>query len=159
MSKECRELFSAITHAKKRAFLMAYIELPVITKAAEAAGVSRAIHLVWKRVDPDYAEAFALAQELAAETLEDEATRRALGWKEIRYDDNGQPYEVPKHSDVLMIFRLKGEMSKYQPAAPIIGYSPEAIQALIKKVVDLVGPSAAETLAAELQRHQSPGSQ
>lgn len=152
MSKECRELFSAINHPKKRAFLLSYIELGLVTKAAEVVGMNRVSHLVWLKNDPDYVAAFALAKELAADRLEDEATRRALGWKEIRYDADGQPYEVPKHSDTLLIFRLKGEFAKYREAPAVYGYAPDVVEALVKKVVALVGPDVGQELAADLRK-------
>jgi hypothetical protein len=47
--------------------------------------------------------------------LEDEAIRRAKGWKETLLQPDGTTIEVPKQSDTLLIFLLKGAMpEKYR---------------------------------------------
>ena len=68
------------------------------------------MHYYWLKQDAAYAEAFAEAQGLVAAMLEDEAIRRAQGWEETHYTLSGTPYTVPKHSDTLLIFLLKGAM-------------------------------------------------
>jgi len=99
--------FHAIPHAKKRAFLAAYAHCGQIGHAATLAGCDRGSHYDWKRTDPAYAAAFQVAQAMAVEAYEDEATRRALGWDETRYTTDGTPYTVRQQSDTLLIFRLK----------------------------------------------------
>ena len=90
-------LFQEFRHPK-RAFLQAYLRCGQITKAARAAHIHDTMHYYWKKTDPHYAAAFEEARELAAQHLEDEAVRRALGG-----------------SDVLLIFLLKGFMpEKYK---------------------------------------------
>ena len=77
--------------------------------ACEAAEVGRSSHYRW-RSDPEYREAFELAEEDAADVLEAEARRRAVegvekpvGWYK------GEPGgSVREYSDVLLIFLLKG---------------------------------------------------
>jgi hypothetical protein len=99
-------IFNNIQHPKKRAFLLAYGMTGLLSEATKAAGCERTIHYHWLK-DPEYAEAFQLAKEMAADTHEEEATRRALGWDETRYTDDGTPYTIRKYSDTLLIVRLK----------------------------------------------------
>lgn len=101
-----QRLFDKIHHAKKRAFLAAYATCGHLSQAAQLAGCSRHSHYHWL-ADPAYAEAWDAAQRMAADVLEDEATRRALGWEETRYSADGTAYTVHKYSDVLLIVRLK----------------------------------------------------
>jgi hypothetical protein len=81
-----------MSHPKKRAFLAAYAQVGSVSGAARAAGVSRRSHSRWLE-DADYASAFETAKDEAADTLEDEARRRAF-----------------EGSDVLLIFLLKGAL-------------------------------------------------
>lgn len=107
--------FRHIPHVKKRALLAAYTETARVASAAKAADVDRNMHYHWLRDDPEYAKAFAVAQQMAAQTLEDEAVRRARDgvmhpviWRGVitnHYLD---------YSDTLLIFLLKGQMpAKY----------------------------------------------
>jgi hypothetical protein len=100
-------VFHKILHPKKRAFLMAFATTGRIQEAAAIAQCQRDAHYHWKATDPDYQAAFALAKEMAADVHEDEASRRALGWDETRYADDGTPYTLRKYSDTLLIVRLK----------------------------------------------------
>lgn len=152
MGDAAKSLFPKITHPKKRAFLMSYIETSVISVSASLVGIDRKSHNHWLHTDPDYVEAFALAKSKAADHLEDEATRRALGWMETRYTPEGTEYHVPRHSDTLMIFRLKGEFAKYREQPAVYGYAPDVVEALVKKVVALVGPDVGQELAADLRK-------
>ncbi len=83
-------MFANIAHPQKRAFLAAYSECGLVSESAEIAGISRETHYHWRRTDPEYADAFALAIELAADLLEDTARRRANG----------------HHSDKVLLFLL-----------------------------------------------------
>lgn len=78
----------------------------MLTKAAQLAGCDRTAHYHWL-ADPEYQEAFQLAQRVAADLHEEEATRRAFGWDEERIGADGTPYTVRKYSDTLLIVRLK----------------------------------------------------
>jgi hypothetical protein len=90
----------------------------MIAEATVAAQCSREIHYKWLRFDPDYADAFAEAQQMALSVLEEEATRRAPGWEETRYTNDGTPYTVRKYSDVMLIVRLKAlAPEKYRDSA------------------------------------------
>lgn len=69
-------MFESISHPKQRQFLVAYAECGVIREAAQLCEISRESHYDWMR-EPEYAEAYILARELAADALEDEARMRA----------------------------------------------------------------------------------
>ena len=101
-----RQPFNRIQHPKKRAFLAAYAACGQIGVAAQTAGIHRTSHFYWQE-DPDYVAAFAEAHQMAISLHEDEASRRALGWDETRYTDDGTSYTIHKYSDVMLIFRLK----------------------------------------------------
>jgi hypothetical protein len=105
-------LFPTISYSKKRALLLAYVETGRLREACRAACVDTHLHYYWKRTDPAYAAAYEEAQQIAGEWLEEEAIRRAHGWEETRYTLHGIPYTVTKHSDLLLIFLLKGLMPK-----------------------------------------------
>ena len=97
-------------HPKKRAFLAAFRESGNVRLACETAGVGRSSTYRWLDEDAEYREAFDLAKEDAADTLEAEAYRRAVrgvkkpvGW--YKGEPGGQ---VTEYSDTLLIFLLKG---------------------------------------------------
>ena len=95
---------------KKRRYLRHYINTAGnLTKAAGFAGINRATHYNWLAADPDYADAYAQAQEQAADMIESELRRRAVqGDKQaVRYQGRVVGYERRK-SDVLLMFLLKG---------------------------------------------------
>ena len=103
-------LFCTIVHSQKRSLLLAYVEYGRLRAACRSVNVPHQLHYYWKRTDPDYAAAFAEAQQMAGELLEEEAMRRGLGWEETHYTAGGTPYTVTKHSDTLLIFLMKGAM-------------------------------------------------
>jgi hypothetical protein len=95
--------------AKKRAFLVAFAESGNVSAAARGAGVGRRTHYDWLKADKEYRAAYDAAQEDAADALEDEARRRAMGEWEPVYDKTGAQIGTRKKaSDLLMIFLLKG---------------------------------------------------
>jgi hypothetical protein len=61
----------------KAAFLAAFAATANVTKAAKAAKIERCLHYRWLKDDDGYALDFKAALEQAAQTLEDEAVRRA----------------------------------------------------------------------------------
>jgi len=87
-------LFSTIIHPKKRAVLAAYATSGRLVHACKSAKTDAFMHYYWMRTDPAYATAFAEAQEVVANLLEEEAIRRAT--------------KMQHASDVLLIFLLKG---------------------------------------------------
>ena len=87
--------FQHIAHPQKRALLLAYSESMQLGKSCQSAKVSNRTHHYWLNNDPDYKAAFAEARAMAAEVLEAEAVRRAIG-------------TTAGASDTLLIFLLKG---------------------------------------------------
>ena len=108
--------FPDVTHIKKRAFLAAFSEVGTVTRAAEIAGVCRKSHTNWLKADPDYVEAFALAEQQACDRLEQEARRRAVeGVDKPVYQQGKKCGVVREYSDTLLIFLMKGAMpDKYK---------------------------------------------
>ena len=94
---------------KKRAFLLAYAELGIVTYAAKAAQIHRLTHNDWLKTDAVYAADFEVAKEGAADRLEREALRRAVeGWDEPIVWRGEVTGMVRRYSDTLLIFMLKG---------------------------------------------------
>lgn len=130
---------------KQAAFLKAFAKCGVVTRAAEAVGIDRHLHAHWMRDDPEYAEAFADAQEQAADMLEAEAVRRATqGVMRLKFHNGepiidpqtGQQYAENEYSDTLLIFLLKGARpAKFRERREISG--PDGGPIPIAKVEDL----------------------
>jgi hypothetical protein len=99
--------FNKIQHPQKRAVLVAYAECGTITGAVAAVDCDRTMHYHWLKTDPDYAEAFEVAHQMAIAAHEDEASRRAMGWDETVSRADGTSYTVRKYSDTMLIVRLK----------------------------------------------------
>lgn len=98
-----------IRHPKKRAFLAAYVRTASIVRAAQTARIDRQDHYNWMKKDPAYAEAFDKSKDIAAQTLEDEAVRRAhQGCAKAVYHQGKRVGIVTEYSDTLLIFLLKG---------------------------------------------------
>lgn len=93
---------------KKASFLDAFERTATIDGAARAIGIARQTHYQWMAKDPDYAIAYARADEVATERLEQEARRRAMiGTEEPVFHRGKVCGHVRKYSDVLLIFLLK----------------------------------------------------
>jgi hypothetical protein len=128
---------SSESNIKARAFLKAFRVTASVTAAAHAVGCSRDLHYRWLADKKGYREAFELAKEQAAQSLEDEAIRRAHSgifkpniWKgdfcypESEYEldaerstkrrpvyklkDGAKPRGVLEYSDALLMFMLRG---------------------------------------------------
>lgn len=93
--------------AKKGAFLAAYAITCSITRAARAAAIDRQTHYDWLTGDEQYKAAFEDAKERAADTLEDEAVRRAHEGTKRPVTIAGKREVVQEYSDTLLIFLLK----------------------------------------------------
>lgn len=116
--------------SKQAAFLAAFALTASITKAAECAGVDRVLHYRWLKEIDGYPALWADAQTEAAQTLEDEAIRRAhegvakpviyqgelcFPWLEKIDPETGEvtrkradePLAIREYSDNLMMFLLK----------------------------------------------------
>ena len=109
MAEYVESLFQEITEPQKRAFLAAYAHTGRITRAAKAAQVNWRNHYNWLKSDPGYPAAFAEAQSMAGDFLEDEAIRRALeGIQKPVFYQGVHTDNVTEYSDTLLIFALKG---------------------------------------------------
>jgi hypothetical protein len=86
---------SAIPEAKQAAFLAAFRETASITKAAAAARIDRSMHYRWMAEDPEYPPQFEQAKEEAAQSLEDEAIRRAHEGIQHQVIYHGRPCYEP----------------------------------------------------------------
>lgn len=104
--------FYQIHNPKKREFIVGYAMTGSFMLAAKRAGCERTIHYHWMDTDPVYKEVWAYAKEMAADVMQDELTRRAMGWEEEHFTDHGTPYNVYKYSDLLLIFRMKAMRPK-----------------------------------------------
>jgi hypothetical protein len=93
-----------------RAFLAAFIESGGrVSKAAEAANISRDLHYRRYRASPEYKAIFDLAKEEAAQILEDEAVERAKEGTLRPVFYKGKPCgAIREKSDTLLMFLLKG---------------------------------------------------
>ncbi len=112
-------LYNSVRHQKKRAYLLALSFCGNVTLAAKAAGIDRATVYVWRNGkagrenshgDEAFRSAEAMAKEMAADRLEEEAWRRAVeGVEEPVGFYKGEPGAyVRRYSDTLLIFLLKG---------------------------------------------------
>lgn len=104
------------TPEKDIAFLAALAATCNVTKACAAAGVGRMTAYDWRTADPDFAKRWEDAMRIGAESLEDEAKRRAFdGVDEPVFFQGMATDTVRKYSDTLAIFLLKGAMpDKYR---------------------------------------------
>lgn len=104
--------FAQVRRIKQRKFLRQFAQCGVVLRAAEAAGCNANSHYHWLKHDPDYAEAFELAREMAADQLESVAWDRAQ-----------------KSSDLLLIFLLKAlRPEKYREQRVIVGDSSSPVK-------------------------------
>lgn len=81
----------------RRPFLEALSEVPNISRAARIAGVTYR----WARQcftnDPDFAEEWAEAMDIAVERLEEAAFKRAVGeGRQYKFNKKGQPLRFPE---------------------------------------------------------------
>jgi hypothetical protein len=116
---------------RAKAFLAAYRVTASITGAAKAAHMERDLHYRWLKEDENYRKAFDQAKEEAAQSLEDEAVRRATEgdfepnvfkgkfcYAESDYVEDlegkitlkrgAKPLGIYRRSDTLLQFLLKG---------------------------------------------------
>lgn len=99
------------TDDQRQDFLDNLSRTGVIAEACAASGIPRSAVESWKRNDPEFVAAFEEALEDAADTLESEATRRAVQGvtrrKALGSGDKMEIVEEVHHSDALLMFLLK----------------------------------------------------
>ena len=108
-------LFPETTHPKKRAYLAAFAQVGAVHLAGQFAGVDWRNHYHWLHKDPVYAEAFAYAKELAADSAENEIVRRGFhgATKPVTY--KGKVTDTYQEcSDILAIFHMKKIRPEYR---------------------------------------------
>lgn len=135
------------TVPKKAAFLKAFAACANISKAAAAVKMDRAMHYQWMEKDPDYPALFEQAQREAAQTLEDEAVRRAhegvvmpiLYHGRVCYEavlgPDGQPLREPEFNEAgLPLVDALGNPVTRQVMKPLMKreYSDTLLQTLLK---------------------------
>lgn len=85
-----------------------------VSKAVEAAGLSRSTHYLWMDSDPEYKQAVEDINEFVIDHVEDKLHEKINGVTISKgFDEDGQPkiYEVPP-SDTAIIFFLKTRAKK-----------------------------------------------
>jgi hypothetical protein len=97
------------TPEKRLAFLQALAQTCNITRACEISGMGCASVYEWRNDDRDFAMDWKNALEVGADTLEDEAVRRAKdGVEKPVYQGGKLVGHIQEYSDTLLIFLLKG---------------------------------------------------
>ena len=91
----------------KAEFLQAYRERLRVDKAAEDVGIARCTIYAWRKDDPQFRADMDDVRELIAQSLEDEAYRRAVEGVERPTTIAGAREVVREWSDTLCIFLLK----------------------------------------------------
>jgi hypothetical protein len=156
--------------AKKRAFLAAFAVAWTVGKAAKASGISRHTVWEWTKSDPEFKQAFDDARLDAAESMEQEATRRATeGVRRLKFykgqlitvlDDSGKvvPYVEHEFSDTLLIFRLKAELPEKYGDKVKVDQKSEVEMTLKGATTPLPSPEEAMAEYAELlEKFQQAG--
>ena len=101
------ELFPAITHPKQRAFLCAFAALGIKEEAARVANLDLRYHRVWLSTDVAYSTAFAEAEQVLADRMEDALMQRGVeGYEEDVYFMGMPVGSRKKFSDHLVSFAL-----------------------------------------------------
>ena len=91
-----------------------------IKHAAEKVGVTKQAVYDLRKSDPAFAAAWEEAKENGMHRLEEEASRRAMGWADTWTDKDGVEHTAFKYSDTLMIFLLKSmDPRKYRESMDI----------------------------------------
>lgn len=128
-------------------FLAAYVETCSISRAAVIANIARRTHYDWLAADEKYKADFQEIQEQAAQTLEDEAIRRAYAGIEKPVTIAGKREVIREYSDTLLIFLLKGlRPEKYR----------ERSEVRLPELVNLVDRLAAGRKRAAARRNGEP---
>lgn len=97
------------TPEKRAEFLSALAELGNVKEACVKAGIARNSAYLWRSSDVEFGADWDKHLAVGAETLEDEAIRRARdGWDEPVWHQGSMCGTVRKYSDTLLIFLLKG---------------------------------------------------
>jgi hypothetical protein len=92
-------LFPEITHVKKRAFLMGFVQTGSRVKAAKLARMDDRMHWHWLKTDPLYTATFGRAEQMAGDRVKDrlytlalEGTRKGGYHHEVRIGEEDVVY-------------------------------------------------------------------
>ena len=148
-----------LTQVRRKRFLEALADTGSVTKAAVVAGTSRTRVYELRKVDPAFAAAWAEAEDIAVDQLEDEARRRAVegvpeplvsAGKLVR-DDNGQPMVWAGSSGYVPDLRLGSAV-----AAPSARASERTLSWACQKLSTSPPSASAKSSAAPIVRTQLP---
>jgi hypothetical protein len=118
-AKPPRRLDTAIQQKDRQERFLAAFELSGnVKQACHAARIHRQTHYYWLREDPTYAKRYEMARQLAAQSLEDEAVRRAMegvrrpvlyqGQQVVTFEDGiRKPLYEHEYSDTLLAMLLR----------------------------------------------------
>ena len=102
-TRERKSTSQPAVKGRRRVFLTALAQHGIVTRAATAAGLSRAAVYEQRTKSESFAEDWQNALETAADTLEEEARRRGVdGWEEPVYQGGQIVGTVRKYSDRLL---------------------------------------------------------
>ena len=93
---------------QQQSFIIAYSQTGAINKAAKLSGINKFYHYHWIKDDSAYQIAFNLAQTSLADELAEMARDRAKGYDYEVIGKDGEIVKLKRHSDVLLMFSLKG---------------------------------------------------
>jgi hypothetical protein len=100
---------------RRNAFLKALAETGCITRAAQRAGVARSSMYNAKHRDPEFASAWAAAEQEGADVLEAEAYRRAVeGVEQPVYYKGEKCGTVTRYSDRLLLALMRAKKPEYR---------------------------------------------
>lgn len=118
-----------------------------ITKAAEAAGISRRILFEWRNIDPDFAVQWVEAADEGVDRLEDEARRRAVDGVEKPVFQGGTLVgTITEYSDSLMALLLRGKRPETYRDNVSIKSQSEVVSRNLNVNVDLTTMSTEDLL-------------
>ena len=112
--EEVKNLFPGLP-AQQTAFLINFALSGQVLKSCEAAGIHWTTHYGWKKRNKKYLAAFEIAEQIAADFMEDEIHRRAFDGIDHPVTYEGKITDTYKvYSDNLAMFRLKKARPEYR---------------------------------------------
>lgn len=126
------------TDRARATFLSVFRQTANVSEAARAAAIARRTAYDWRDADPDFAAAWAEAEQEAVDRIEREALRRAVeGWDEPVWHQGQQCGVVRKYSDRMLEILLKGHRPKFSERHVIAGDADNPL------TLDVIDPRAA----------------
>ena len=113
--EERKQLFTGIINQKKRAFLVAFSRSGRVMVSCKMAEIHWTTHYHWKKHDKKYLAAFQMAEQIAADFMEEEVHRRGFDGFDVPVTYEGEIKTYYKaYSDNLAMFRLKKIRPEYR---------------------------------------------